>query len=204
VIRLLCTLILFSTLAVGQARADLLELNYLGSLAEGSSLAGNAFSPGTDFEIHAFFDSVPEGVGIGIGNYQPIEITVMVGGTTYSGIDASNDVIQLGSLGGSVYYAFLGTFQTVGFVPTYTVTTPELDATAASPTVFSGYAGSVQTTLTLSTISGDLVLTYDNDIGVATSITAAAVPEPSSVVVLATGAFGLLGYGWHRRKRGSA
>jgi hypothetical protein len=106
------------------------------------------------------------------------------------------------SIGAPVYAAGLVTFTSglEGLFPGFTGSSNAgWDASAATPTVFSGYAGSYLNQIPFTTAAGLLVLDYDPNIGISASIN--GVPEPSSGL-LVVGTAGLAGLGtWARRRR---
>lgn len=209
--RRLLAFVLFATFAVNQARADLV-LNFDGVTAAGSSLAGNPISPGTSFEVQATFPNTPVGTVTGEGLYVPTSITAVVGGTSYSVSTLSNFYVQLidPAYGHGFQYISILENATQAFEPEYTTATPALDATAATPTVFSGYYGSDtsggSTSLTMSTAAGDLTLVYNAVAGVSSSITnsTTAVPEPSSLHLAVLGGLAGVGIALIRRRRAVA
>jgi hypothetical protein len=209
--RRILAFVLFATFAVNQARADL-ALNIDGVTAVGSSLAGNPISPGTSFEVQAIFPNTPYGTGTGVGSYVPTSITAVVGGTSYSVSTLSNFYVELidPAYGYGFQYVSILENATQAFEPEYTTATPALDATAATPTVFSGYYGSDtsggSTSLTMSTAAGDLTLVYSAVAGVSSSITnpSAAVPEPSSLYIAVPGGLAVVGIALIRRRRAVA
>jgi hypothetical protein len=211
--RRLLAFVLFATFAVNQARADL-ALNLDGVTDVGSSLAGNPISPGTSFEVQAIFPNTPVGTITGEGLYMPTSITAVVGGTSYSVSTLSNFYVQLidPAYGHGFQYISVLENATQAFEPEYTTATPALDATAATPTVFSGYYGSDtsggSTSLTMSTAAGDLTLVYNAAVGVSSSITnsvtTTAVPEPSTLHIAVLGGLAGAGIALIRRRRAVA
>jgi hypothetical protein len=209
--RRLLAFVLFATFAVNQARADL-ALNLDGVTDVGSSLAGNPISPGTSFEVQAIFPNTPVGTITGEGLYMPTSITAVVGGTSYSVSTLSNFYVQLidPAYGHGFQYISVLENATQAFEPEYTTATPALDATAATPTVFSGYYGSDtsggSTSLTMSTAAGDLTLVYNAAVGVSSSITNSitAAPEPSSLHIAVLGGLAGVGIALIRRRRAVA
>ncbi len=211
--RRLLAFVLFASFAVNQARADL-AINFVGVTDVGSSLAGNPFSPGTSFDVQAIFLNTPLGTETGVGSYLPTSITAVVGGTSYSVSNLSNFYVELidPAYGHGFQYVAILENATQAFEPEYTTATPALDATAATPTVFSGYYGSDTSggsnSLTMSTAAGDLTLVYNVVAGVSSSITNSssitAAPEPSSLHVAVLGGLAGVGIALIRRRRAVA
>jgi hypothetical protein len=193
--------LLFSIAGV-PAQAGLLVLDLQGVTSTSSSLAGNSIAPGTSFEIKATFDTTtgaPEGPGEFV--YQTTSIIAIVGGTSYMVTDPANDAVGLvdptNVVFPGLYFAFL--FGDNGeFAPSYLTATPPLAADSPTPTVFSDYLGSLETSVGLSTNAGTLVLDYDETVGVSAAILG-TVPEPSSIVMTSVG--GLMALGIWRRRR---
>jgi hypothetical protein len=147
----------------------------------------------------------------GIVGYQPSAINLTVGGTSFSVTAGSNPgsvgdyivVLADPSTGYGGYVPELAANVGTGvFVPVYGTTTPALDISNPSATVFSIYKGSYASSLTFSTVGGNLTLAYDNVVGVNTSITA-AVPEPEEWAMMLVGS-GLISWQLRRRAKAAA
>ncbi len=203
----LFTSVLFVASAISEAHASSLILNYEGTTDVDSSWAGNPITVGTAFDIHAVFETPGAIPDVGVGEYLVDSITGQVGGTSFSAIFTPGDFSVIladpSSTLSGVYLAALFGGLNVGFAPIYLTATPTLDATAATPTVFSNFlgnfteAGGAGNSILFSNATGDLVLTYDAG-GVNASITE-AIPVPSTLVMSSI-LFGMFGSVWSYKR----
>jgi hypothetical protein len=180
-------------LAAGQASAGMLVLNYAGLTAAPSRIDGTPIAPETPFDVHAIFITPPFKTAKGSGDYVVSSVTADVGGTPYAASRTRKILVRLfdpsGPFTGVNVPELINTSVRVGFAPGYHTATPPLDATAATPTVFSDYLGSLEGAFSMPTASGSLALRYDLRDGVSASIT--AVPEPSTLCISLVACLGL-------------
>lgn len=196
---------IFISLSVGQSQAALLSLNYSGLAVAPSTLPGGVpVTVGTPFEIHAIFSAAPNFSSPGIGLYGDFtEISISVGAAIYSSpaTDLGNYGLTLVDPSSSYnrYIPALSYNSSGGFGPNYSAATPLLDATNATPTIFSGYQGyqGNGNQMLFSTTEGTLTLAYDGAVGINSSIT--SVPIPPAFWLMGSALAGLLSIR-HRRK----
>jgi hypothetical protein len=188
VYRFLFASVLFTTLAVTQAQADIFTLEYTGVTFDGSTLAGAPIAPGTSFDIQAEFSTPGVVVETGVAVYSVVALSVDVGGTPFSPSAASSYVVELvdgtnPSLPGAFLPGLIDPTSTFAFAPLYaSATTVGWSAMDPSPTGFSGFVGDLSSgSLDFDTPSGALFVTYDTTVGVTSSIN--AVPEPSALIL---------------------
>jgi hypothetical protein len=201
---LTAALFLAVSLSVSQVKGANLVLTFDGVTTADSSVNGTPITPGTPYEIKAFFpDTLVGSPATGVGIYTPTAITAVVGGVSYSGTDLSGYSVRFVD---PTYVGFASVFGAAidgngaAYVPVYTTATPAFSATAIKPTVFSGYDGFGGNVLNLPISGGILSLEFDTKVGVTASVSAASVPEPGSFVL--AGIASLAGLGtWARRRR---
>ncbi|HEY0982162.1 PEP-CTERM sorting domain-containing protein [Schlesneria sp.] len=199
---LICVLGFAVALFSGPLQAGFLQLKYEGVLAEGSVDPFNNDLAGSAFEVTAVFDDWAYAWNVGGGVYLPYRITATINGVTYTELDPFYfDVVFTDPTAEvteePVYVAML--YGDYAFAPMYTTATPDIFGDAVTPTQFSGYVGSIETTLELLTIDGFMTLIYDDLVGVTTTVT--PVPEPSTAALVGLGGLGC--YLAARRRRAS-
>jgi hypothetical protein len=199
--------LLFS-IAGAPAQAGLLVLDFQGVTSTSSSLGSTPITPGTSYEVQATFDTATGTFYPNVKQYSylPTSITATVGGTSYTVTDPGDFfVVLVGPINpqfpGLYLAGLLNNLDLSFFAPDYTTATPSLDISAPTPTVFSGYHGSLRHELNFSTTAGSLSLDYDPTVGINTSIIGVStVPEPSSLLMTSVGGLMALGI-WRRRRR---
>ena len=187
----LCLGFAFALAASQTAAASAFDLNYQG-LTDNSSINGNAIATGTSFELKIGFDTSLEELGAqGIAVYEPTNISLEIGGTSYTVTFPTENLIVLADGSNQDYPGINIPFFESGldgsaFFPGYFGTsTAGWSARDVTPTVFTGYIGADSEVLDLSTTAGLLVLDFNVEEGVNASIT--AVPEGSSFTLLLLG-----------------
>jgi hypothetical protein len=204
---------MFFAFATGSAQAALWSLNYDGLTAAGStSTDGTAISKGTAFSVHAIFSDTTGVKGEdGFYIYSPSAVNLTVGGTSYSVTAGSIGDYVVGLTDPTSSYRtyspilYSSASDSGGFEPFYGKTTPALDVAHPSPTAFSQYHFSEfynYSSMSFSTVGGNLTLGYEAWVGVNTSITA-AVPEPEEWAMMLVGS-GLISWQLRRRAKAAA
>jgi hypothetical protein len=191
-------------LSSSHVQAANLVLTFDGVTTADSSVNGTLIGAGVSYEIKAFFpDTLVGNPAQGIGVYTPTAITAVVGGVSYTGTNISTYSVRFAD---PTYVGFAGDYAAAldgngaAFLPVYTTATPAYSAIAIKPTAFSGYNGFGGNTMNLPISGGILSLEFDTSVGVTASVSAAAVPEPGSLVL--AGIASLAGVGvWARRRR---
>jgi hypothetical protein len=172
------------------ASADELTLNYQGVTDGNSSLGSSVMPSGLDFDIQATFNSLSPSVivGTGIVIYAADSLQAEVNGDLYTAASTSGIYIELvdatnSALPGANHPILYNQKNSSGVAPGYTEpTSGGWSATNPTPVVFSGYSGSLYSSVNFHTTSSGATLTlgYDPTVGVDASITGSAVPEGST------------------------
>ena len=204
-LKLTCTLALLG--AVASASASQMTLNYSGYFGANSWLGADKINDNAAFTLTATFDAAPDPGAGGTAWFNATSLSILIGGTTYTGSRPGDLQIQLQDLTeNSSYVVTLFTGDGPLMNSQYTGATPAFFADNPTATVFSGNDNNNfgnRSTFALDELAS-LETGYFleiNDIGTGTftaSLTSdtASVPEPSQIVSLLAlsglGGFGAL------------
>jgi PEP-CTERM motif len=179
--------------------ASTLSLNFAGTTS-GATLNGSAIDDATVWSLSATFDSasvIREQQGV--GSVTTSKVSGLLGNTAFTSsdvltislIDPNNQILN------SFYYVGIGTTVLNILNPVFvSSTTTGWDAINPTPTVFFDNLGALGSSLSFNTSLGNLNLSIDPGAQSA-SITAAAVPEPSTYLLVSVG---LVALGYARKK----
>jgi hypothetical protein len=200
-------------LVPGTASAGMLTLNYSGTFSADTTLGGTPLGADTPFTFAATFDSTADqDPTVGHGLYPASVIFDITGFGTFASAPGAGEQVELGDPriagGGAQYLVGLAQFNGVQFRVGFNTATPPFDADSPSPSVLSDFVNNFGVvfggTIPLAGGAGDLFIP-DNGItsfGSTATISSAAVPEPSSLVMLSLGALSAIGLAAVRGRTG--
>jgi len=194
-------IVAWASLGLGQAKAGLLALDATGAFGPTSTLGGTAFGVDTPYSFRAVFDPAKDRnptPGDGAGYFNATQFTITIEGHgTFAAIP--NNDLNVALLDPTYHLGInaAGLVTSTGtpfFLDSYSAVAPPFDPHVPTPTTFLGYRETLSGfpyIIPLAGGAGDLVI---NDVGdFPRTASLIAVPEPSSLMLLALGGLALFG-----------
>lgn len=186
-----------------RAQADLFVLNCSGTFRADTTIGGTPLGADTPFTIAATFDSAIDAQPLpGFGAFETVSVVIDIAGIgIVTGAPGAGGFVQLidASAFGGIYAIALFSG---GMNAQFSTASPPFSGDSPSPSVLSGLiVGNGGFILPLAGGAGDLIVSGLTSFGPTATITATAVPEPSSLALLGIAASGCVGLAAARRRR---